>query len=196
MKTLSRLNEDQPECLQPDREKIPGDFLPCRRVQYSKGRDPNQGRSLCHQFQNLKKPWLERNIWSQRRQGLGRTLRLTDSSADQKRELRYDGAGAEGNQTTLPLFRCLPGFNMEKVGKYLENEELREQIKTCGIGTSATRAGIIKKLQDIGYININAKTRIVTPPQSQRRDHRGTGSSVGQRTLKPGSISKLIKRTG
>lgn len=54
-------------------------------------------------------------------------------------------------------------LTMEKAGKYIENEELRDQIKTCGIGTSATRAGIIKKLQDIGYININAKSRIVTP---------------------------------
>ncbi len=54
-------------------------------------------------------------------------------------------------------------LTMEKAGKYIENEELREQIKTCGIGTSATRAGIIKKLQDIGYIKINQKTRIVSP---------------------------------
>lgn len=38
-----------------------------------------------------------------------------------------------------------------------------EQIKTCGIGTSATRAGIIKKLKDIGYIKIHSKTQIVTP---------------------------------
>lgn len=54
-------------------------------------------------------------------------------------------------------------ITMEKAGKYVENEELREQIKTCGIGTSATRAGIIKKLSDIGYIKINNKTQIVTP---------------------------------
>ncbi len=54
-------------------------------------------------------------------------------------------------------------ITMEKAGKYVENEELREQIKTCGIGTSATRSGIIKKLSDIGYININNKTQIVTP---------------------------------
>ncbi len=54
-------------------------------------------------------------------------------------------------------------LTMEKAGKYIENEELREQIKTCGIGTSATRAGIIKKLQNIGYIKINAKSQIVTP---------------------------------
>ena len=38
-----------------------------------------------------------------------------------------------------------------------------EQIKTCGIGTAATRAGIIKKLVDIGHIKINKKTQIVTP---------------------------------
>lgn len=54
-------------------------------------------------------------------------------------------------------------ITMEKAGKYIENEELREQIKTCGIGTSATRSGIIKKLVDIGHIKINPKTQIVTP---------------------------------
>lgn len=54
-------------------------------------------------------------------------------------------------------------LTMEKAGKYIENEELREQIKTCGIGTSATRSGIIKKLEDIDHIKINPKTRIVTP---------------------------------
>lgn len=54
-------------------------------------------------------------------------------------------------------------LTMEKAGKYIENEELREQIKTCGIGTSATRSGIIKKLKDIGYININPKNQIVSP---------------------------------
>ncbi|NLO21256.1 MAG: DNA topoisomerase III [Syntrophomonadaceae bacterium] len=54
-------------------------------------------------------------------------------------------------------------LTMEKAGKYIENEELREQIKTCGIGTSATRSGIIKKLADIRYIRINPKTRIVSP---------------------------------
>jgi len=54
-------------------------------------------------------------------------------------------------------------LTMEKAGKYIENEELREQIKTCGIGTSATRSGIIKKLKDIGYIRINPKSQIVSP---------------------------------
>ena len=54
-------------------------------------------------------------------------------------------------------------ITMEKAGKFIEDEELREQIKTCGIGTSATRAGIIKKLKNIGYISINSKTQTVTP---------------------------------
>ncbi|MBC7766030.1 MAG: DNA topoisomerase 3 [Hyphomonadaceae bacterium] len=54
-------------------------------------------------------------------------------------------------------------ITMEKAGKYIENEELREQLKTCGIGTSATRSGIIKKLCEIGYIQINNKSRIVMP---------------------------------
>lgn len=67
---------------------------------------------------------------------------------------------------TKPPSRFTDGsliITMEKAGKYIENEELREQIKTCGIGTSATRAGIIKKLVDIGHIKINNKTQIVTP---------------------------------
>lgn len=54
-------------------------------------------------------------------------------------------------------------ITMEKAGKFIENEELREQIKTCGIGTSATRASIIKKLCDIGYISIDPKKQVITP---------------------------------
>jgi DNA topoisomerase-3 len=52
---------------------------------------------------------------------------------------------------------------MENAGKLIEDEELREQIKGTGIGTSATRAEIIKKLERIDYININSKTQIITP---------------------------------
>ena len=52
---------------------------------------------------------------------------------------------------------------MENAGKLIEDEELREQIKGAGIGTSATRGEIIKKLEKIKYIEINTKTQIVTP---------------------------------
>ena len=52
---------------------------------------------------------------------------------------------------------------MENAGKLIEEEELREQIKGAGIGTSATRGEIIKKLERINYIAINSKTQIVTP---------------------------------
>ena len=52
---------------------------------------------------------------------------------------------------------------MENAGKLIEDEKLREQIKGSGIGTSATRAEIIKKLNRIGYIDTNAKTQILTP---------------------------------
>ena len=47
----------------------------------------------------------------------------------------------------------------------IEDEELREQIKGAGIGTSATRAEIIKKLEKIQYIQIHKKTQIITPTQ-------------------------------
>lgn len=52
---------------------------------------------------------------------------------------------------------------MENAGKLIEEEELREQIKGAGIGTSATRAEIMKKLEKIKYIEINTKTQIITP---------------------------------
>ena len=54
---------------------------------------------------------------------------------------------------------------MENAGKLIEDEELREQIKGAGIGTSATRAEIMKKLEKIKYIEINTKTQIITPTQ-------------------------------
>ena len=54
---------------------------------------------------------------------------------------------------------------MENAGKLIEDEELREQIKGAGIGTSATRAEIIKKLERIKYIAINNKTQIITPTE-------------------------------
>ena len=52
---------------------------------------------------------------------------------------------------------------MENAGKLIEDETLREQIKGAGIGTSATRGEIIKKLERINYIQINEKTQIITP---------------------------------
>lgn len=51
---------------------------------------------------------------------------------------------------------------MEKAGKLVEDEDLRAAIKGCGIGTSATRAGIIEKLSTLGYISI-AKSQVVSP---------------------------------
>ena len=52
---------------------------------------------------------------------------------------------------------------MENAGQLIEDEELRAQIKGSGIGTSATRAEIIKKLIRIGYLNLNKKTQVITP---------------------------------
>jgi DNA topoisomerase-3 len=54
---------------------------------------------------------------------------------------------------------------MENAGQLIEDEELRAQIKGSGIGTSATRAEILKKLNTIKYISINKKTQIITPTQ-------------------------------
>ena len=52
---------------------------------------------------------------------------------------------------------------MENAGQLIEDEELRAQIKGSGIGTSATRAEILKKLLTIKYLALNKKTQVITP---------------------------------
>ena len=52
---------------------------------------------------------------------------------------------------------------MENAGQLIEDEELRAQIKGSGIGTSATRAEILKKLFNIKYLSLNTKTQVITP---------------------------------
>ena len=84
----------------------------------------------------------------------GQTLKLTDMNIK------------EGE--TTPPSRYTSGsiiLAMENAGKLIEDERLREQIKGSGIGTSATRAEIIKKLNRINYIDINSKTQVLTPSQ-------------------------------
>ena len=54
---------------------------------------------------------------------------------------------------------------MENAGQLIEDEELRAQIKGSGIGTSATRAEILKKLVNIQYLSLNKKTQVITPTQ-------------------------------
>ncbi len=53
-------------------------------------------------------------------------------------------------------------LTMENAGQFIEDEELRAQIKGAGIGTSATRAEILKKLVNINYISLNSKTQILS----------------------------------
>lgn len=72
---------------------------------------------------------------------------------------------------------------MESAGKLIEDEELREQIKGSGIGTSATRAEILNKLQKIHYIDLNKKTQILTP----------TSLGEGIYDVVNGSIPSLLK---
>ena len=82
-------------------------------------------------------------------------------------EIQIEGFEIKTSETTPPS-RYNSGsiiLAMENAGKLIEDEELREQIKGAGIGTSATRAEIMKKLERIKYISINSKTQIITPTQ-------------------------------
>ena len=93
-----------------------------------------------------------------------------DILKDLKKGQEIDTKGFETKESeTNPPTRYNSGtliLAMENAGKLIEDEELREQIKGAGIGTSATRGEIIKKLEKIKYIEINTKTQIVTPTKN------------------------------
>jgi DNA topoisomerase-3 len=91
-------------------------------------------------------------------QDLFKTLRKGDVLLPQTYDIK------EGE--TTPPKRYNSGsmiLAMENAGQLIEDEELRAQIKGSGIGTSATRAEILKKLVNIEYLSLNKKTQILTP---------------------------------
>ncbi|HCT92610.1 MAG TPA: DNA topoisomerase III, partial [Lachnospiraceae bacterium] len=67
---------------------------------------------------------------------------------------------------------------MENAGQLIEDEELREQIRGSGIGTSATRAEILKKLVNIKYMDLNKKTQVITPTLLGEMIHDVVASSI------------------
>ena len=80
-------------------------------------------------------------------------------------KLRLDSLSIKEGETVPPK-RNTSGSKilaMENAGQLIEDEELRSQIKGSGIGTSATRADILKKLFSIKYLALNKKTQIITP---------------------------------
>ena len=80
-------------------------------------------------------------------------------------ELTLSGLEKKEGETSPPK-RYNSGtiiLTMENAGQFIEDEELRAQIKGSGIGTSATRAEILKKLVHIKYLDLNKKSQIITP---------------------------------
>ncbi len=69
-------------------------------------------------------------------------------------------------------------LTMENAGQFIEDEELRAQIKGSGIGTSATRAEILKKLVNIEYLSLNKKTQVLTPTLMGEMVYDVVGSSI------------------
>lgn len=89
------------------------------------------------------------------------------SSLKKGMEIDITGLIIKEGETTPPK-RYSSGtmiLAMENAGQLIDDEELRAQIKGSGIGTSATRAEILKKLFKINYLNLNKKTQIITPTQ-------------------------------
>ncbi|MCR5301734.1 MAG: type IA DNA topoisomerase [Lachnospiraceae bacterium] len=82
-------------------------------------------------------------------------------------EVTVSSVGMKEGETSPPK-RYTTGtmmLAMENAGQLIEDEELRAQIKGSGIGTSATRAGILEKLGKINYLKMNKKTQVITPAQ-------------------------------
>ena len=75
--------------------------------------------------------------------------------------LSVDSLSIKEGETSPP--KRYNSGSMENAGQLIEDEELRAQIKSCGIGTSATRAEILKKLCNIKYLALNKKTQVITP---------------------------------
>ena len=69
---------------------------------------------------------------------------------------------------------------MENAGQLIEDEELREQIKGSGIGTSATRAEILSKLVKLEYLNLNKKTQTITPAKLGEMVYEVVAASIRQ----------------
>ena len=82
---------------------------------------------------------------------------------------------------------------MENAGQLIEDEDLREQIKGSGIGTSATRAEIVKKLVSNKYIALNKKTQIVTPTLTGEMIVNVVSASIGS-LLNPTLTASWEKR--
>ena len=101
------------------------------------------------------------------------TLKKGDKLAVDSYEIR------EGE--TSPPKRYTSGsiiLTMENAGQFIEDEELRSQIKGSGIGTSATRAEILKKLVNIEYLALNKKTQDLTPTLMGEMIYDVVGSSI------------------
>lgn len=97
--------------------------------------------------------------------GLDDALRLKLAALKKGSEIAISEINIKEGETSPPK-RYNSGsliLAMENAGQLIEDEELREQIKGSGIGTSATRAEILKKLVTNGYLNLNKKTQIITP---------------------------------
>ncbi len=95
----------------------------------------------------------------------GKALLLLADRLKEGDALHTEGYAVREGKTSPPK-RYTSGsmvLAMENAGQLIEEEELREQIKGSGIGTSATRAEIIKKLVRIGYLNLNKRTQVLSP---------------------------------
>lgn len=130
-------------------------YLAAVKYSFSKARDPEK--------EEERKTGESEN--DSQEKGVDDALRIKLAALKKGTEIPIAGLSMKEGETSPPK-RYNSGsmiLAMENAGQLIEDEALREQIKGSGIGTSATRAEILKKLVANGYLNLNKKTQIITP---------------------------------
>lgn len=130
-------------------------YLAAVKYSFSKARDPEK--------EEERKTGESEN--DSQEKGVDDALRIKLAALKKGIEIPIAGLSMKEGETSPPK-RYNSGsmiLAMENAGQLIEDEALREQIKGSGIGTSATRAEILKKLVANGYLNLNKKTQIITP---------------------------------
>ncbi|MEE3468281.1 MAG: DNA topoisomerase [Eubacterium sp.] len=133
-------------------------FLPVNQFSFTKPRDEAKGKSTSDQEDGSDDD-------SEEEEGENADLREVIDQIKKGTTVALTGHEIKEGETSPPK-RYNSGsiiLAMENAGQLIEDEELRAQIKGSGIGTSATRAEILKKLFNIGYLSLNKKTQIITP---------------------------------
>lgn len=139
-------------------------YLKVMKYSFSKNKD-NKKNDKTSESKNESNPKDDKVSEEELEQNADEDLQKFLQSVKKNTVVNVDDVLVKEGETTPPK-RYNSGsiiLAMENAGQLIEDEELRAQIKGSGIGTSATRAEILKKLFKNSYLSLNNKTQIITP---------------------------------